>query len=108
LAEDRDNLPAYLPTEYIKSDLLNESRRASDLKAILTIPQGEFSSPALSYEENRVLACCALRCLLNDLNDTIKIAKERLRGANPNFKQVNNEISLAEKALQDICTPTNS
>ena len=103
LVDDGGSLPAYLPVDYIKYDLLKESRSASDLKKNLTLPQGEFSGLALNSDHNRKLARCALRCYMNDLSETIKIVKEKLSGAHPNFEQVDKELSSASKAYDDIC-----
>ncbi len=85
----------------VKKDLLHESRRAIDLKSNLTVLQGEIPIPPLEFEENKKLACYALKCYLSDLKESVKTIKEKLGGADIPFEHVKKEISLAEKAIQD-------
>ena len=89
--------------DYIKKDLLHESRKAQNLKKSLNAVQGEFSVSDLDYEDNRKTACDALKCYLNDLKESVSVVKENLGGADPVLEQVNKEISEAQKYFEIIC-----
>lgn len=103
LEENEEVLPYHLQNDYIKKDLLHESRKAQDLRKSLNVVQGEFSIPALDNEDNRKIACDALKCYLNDLKESVSVVKEKLGGVEPVFEQVNKEISAAQKYFEIIC-----
>jgi hypothetical protein len=103
LAQDRETIPSYLQNAYVEKDLMNESTKALDLKRNLNKLHGDLSVQALDYEDGRKLACCAIKCYLNDLRKSVSVAKEKLGGAEPTFEQVDKEISEAEKYYELIC-----
>ena len=103
LEDNNEVLHDHLQNDYIKKDLLHESRMAQDLKKNLNIGQGELSVPALEYKDNRKMACDALKCYLNDLKESVSVVKDKLGGAEPVFEQVNKEISEGQKLFDRIC-----
>jgi hypothetical protein len=102
LEENNEVLHDHLQNDYIKKDLLHESRKAQNLKKSLNAAEGEFFIPALD-EDNRKIACDALKCYLNDLKESVSLIKDKLGGAEPAFEQVNKEISEAQKYFEIIC-----
>src|SRR4029078_10201461 len=74
LEENNEVLHDHLQNDYIKEDLLHESRKAQNLKKSLNAAEGEFSIPALD-EDNRKTACDALKCYLNDLKESVSVIK---------------------------------
>lgn len=100
LEENEEVLHDRLQNDYIKKDLLHESRKAQNLRKSLNVVQDEFSVPALDYEDNRKIACDALKCYLNDLKESVSVVKEKLGGVEPVFEQVNKEISSAQKYFE--------
>jgi len=71
LEENEEVLRDHLQNDYIKKDLLHESRKAQNLRKSLNVVQDEFSVPALDYEDNRKIACDALKCYLKDLKESV-------------------------------------
>ena len=102
LEENNEVLHDHLQNDYIKRDLLHESRKAQNLKKSLNAAEGEFFIPALD-EDNRKTACDALKCYLNDLKESVSVVKDKLGGAEPVFEQVNKEISEAQKYFEIKC-----
>ena len=102
LEENNEVLHDHLQNDYIKKDLLHESRKAQNLKKSLNAAEGEFFIPAFD-EDNRKTACDALKCYLNDLKESVSVVKDKLGGAEPVFEQVNKEISEAQKYFEIIC-----
>ena len=83
----------------LKDDLKHDADDALSIATSLLNPE----LLRITVSDHPTIICSALTCYINDLEDSIKTISDKLGGAKPRLKGIEEEIRLAKEAKEEIC-----
>ena len=88
-----------LGNNILKDDLKHDAEDALSIANSLRNPE----LLRITVSDYSTIICSALTCYMKDLEDSIKTISDKLGGAKPRLKGIEEEIRLAKEAKDEIC-----